>query len=133
VNKFGGTLKSLEVKKELTDVGTGGLKDLKGKCPIYLAPFSCLVEPFAWVAFNSSTEGGGKYPMNNWKKGIPTVQLVSSAIRHLVSYASGEKKDAESGMSHLWHALWNVGAAIWMTRNRPEMDEQTGFDGGAGC
>lgn len=101
---------------------------MDGKCPIYLVPFKAVVEPFAWVTWYSAKENGGKYPMGNWKKGIPTKFLVSSAVRHLVAYASGERKDPESGLSHLWHALWNVGAAIWMSQNRPQMLHETAFD-----
>ena len=65
---------------------------------------------------------------DNWQKGIPTVYLVSSAVRHLTEHASGVKKDDESGLPHLWHALWNVAAAIWMGQNKPELDQPKGFN-----
>ena len=134
-NKFNGmnheyVIRSPKVDK-LTKTKTGGLKDLAGKCPIYLAPFKSLVEPFAWVSWKSAKENGGKYPMNNWKKGSPTKLLVSSAIRHLTAHAEGDKIDKESGLPHLYHALWNIGATIWMTKHKPELDEEKFFDGEA--
>ena len=66
-----------------------------------LLPFTALSETVDVLTF-----GAKKYGPENWKL-VPNAKkrYLAAAFRHIVSYATGEKKDAESGKSHLSHAL----------------------------
>ncbi len=48
--------------------------------------------------------GAKKYGPNNWHKCQEPPRYVGAALRHVLAYMSGEKRDAESGESHLAHA-----------------------------
>lgn len=50
------------------------------------------------------TFGAQKYEPHNWRKGFKYSRLMDAALRHLNAYNGGEKKDPESGKSHLAHA-----------------------------
>lgn len=51
------------------------------------------------------TYGAEKYSANNWKNVKPLYERYYSACRrHLEAFRKGEKKDPESGFSHLAHA-----------------------------
>lgn len=69
--------------------------------------------------------GAGKYGRGNYQKGISYSRLFSAAMRHLWAWWKGEEKDAESGLNHLYHALWNVMAIVEFS-----LDEKryAGFD-----
>lgn len=47
-------------------------------------------------------EGAGLYGANNWKKGIPLHRYLDSAMRHLVSYSTGDRNE-----DHLARCAWN--------------------------
>ena len=52
------------------------------------------------------TYGARKYAPDNWKK-VPNARqrYIDAGFRHFTAYASGEKTDNETGMSHLAHAM----------------------------
>ncbi len=50
------------------------------------------------------TFGANKYADRNWEKGIKYGRVVRAALGHIFSWWSGEKTDAETGLSHLAHA-----------------------------
>ena len=52
------------------------------------------------------TIGAKKYAPDNWKK-VPNARqrYIDAAFRHMSAYAGGEKLDAETGKSHLAHAM----------------------------
>ncbi len=53
------------------------------------------------------TYGAKKYKPNGWKNN--SISCYTAALyRHLEAWRKGEKKDEESGMAHLKHALTNV-------------------------
>lgn len=56
------------------------------------------------------TYGEKKYARNNWLKGTDWHEFAGSALRHLLRWQMGEDIDPETGLPHLAHALWNVGA-----------------------
>lgn len=50
------------------------------------------------------TFGAKKYDDENWRGGMNYKRLIGAALRHITSYAKGEKKDSETNLSHLAHA-----------------------------
>lgn len=52
--------------------------------------------------------GGFKYTESNWTLGIPLSRYISSAMRHLISWAEGDVSE-----DHLAQAAWNCFSAIW--------------------
>ena len=48
-------------------------------------------------------EGAAKYGADNWRKGIPSADLLNHAMRHVELYRSGDRSE-----DHLAHALWNL-------------------------
>ena len=56
------------------------------------------------------TMGAKKYGRDNWKSGTDWHEFYGSALRHMFAFWKGEDNDPESGLSHLAHALWNIGA-----------------------
>jgi hypothetical protein len=49
------------------------------------------------------TRGAAKYGENNWHKGIPSQQMLASAMRHMEAYRRGETDE-----DHLAAVVWNV-------------------------
>ena len=76
----------------------------EGKPRIGLVPPELMVEVAKVLTF-----GAKKYDDNNWKKGLPDENCLSSCLRHITSYMAGEEFDSESGLPHLAHAACNLG------------------------
>ena len=78
-----------------------------------------LVPPEAMKALAEVlTYGAKKYKPNNWKQVDDTSRYVDALYRHLEAWRSGEDVDAESGLSHLAHALTNVAFLIYFETTR---------------
>lgn len=77
----------------------GGTKHDTGKNRLELIP----VEAIEQIGL-AYTFGASKYEDNNWRKGFKWTRLVGALLRHTYSWAAGEDKDPESGLSHLAHA-----------------------------
>lgn len=108
---------------------TGGLRDNEGKPRLSLVP-SELEEAVAHVIWKSSDQAGGKYPLQNWRKGLPWSEVAESAIRHLKAFAQrGEDTDPETGLDHLAHAACNLAFLLWYRKNRPALDDRYKGDG----
>lgn len=78
-----------------------GRKDDSGKLRYTLLP---------WEAINAVVEvleyGAKKYAPDNWRKvPYPKVRYSDAAMRHLVAWGQGERRDPESGLHHLAHAV----------------------------
>lgn len=84
-----------------------------------LLPFEALDEIAKVLTF-----GEQKYAAGNWSNGIELRRLISATYRHLGQFNSGEDIDPESGISHLAHAGCNILFALWMMKNRPDMDNR---------
>jgi hypothetical protein len=103
---------------------TGGLRDNKGKPRLSLVP-SELEAAVAEVIWRSSDRAGGKYPLQNWRKGLPWSEVAESAIRHLKKFAQeGEDADHETGLDHLSHAACNIAFLLWYRKHRPNLDDR---------
>lgn len=66
--------------------------------------------------------GAEKYSEYNWQKGLPTLEIYESLMRHIVAWRSGEDKDKESGLDHIDHAICNLYFMKWMIANKPSFD-----------
>jgi hypothetical protein len=60
------------------------------------------------------TFGASKYAPNNWK-GLSIERLEDALQRHLLAHYLGEVNDAESGLTHLAHAVWNLVTILELT------------------
>jgi hypothetical protein len=69
-----------------------------------LIPYKEFTEAFTRVA----EFGAIKYAPWNWSKGLPRVQILCSLLRHAFAYLRGEERDADSGLLHTDHILWNA-------------------------
>ena len=60
------------------------------------------------------THGSRKYADDNWKI-VPYARkrYIIAASRHLTDWAGGEKKDSETGKSHLAHAICCLLFLLW--------------------
>jgi hypothetical protein len=68
--------------------------------------------------------GRKKYAEWNWAKGMAWSIPLGCAVRHLMSVMDGEELDAESGLSHLAHAICNVSMLLVYIRKFPEGDDR---------
>ena len=59
------------------------------------------------------TMGAHKYGDDNWKQGMMYSRLLGAANRHLLQRWLGERCDQESGLPHLGHCMWNIGAMMY--------------------
>src|SRR5665213_2099500 len=97
--------------KDMKVSSTGGLRYNKGKHRPSVVPTS-LSKAVATVIHKSSTEGGGKYPMHNWRKGLPWTDVADSAMRHIQDFLDRKDIDKESGLHTLYHAATNLAFLI---------------------
>lgn len=87
------------------------LKHDDNKCRMDLVEPS-LMEAVGWIR----TYGIQKYPEVYGYKKLEPWRIMGALLRHINAYRSGEKVDAESGYSHLWHAACNLMFLIEMER-----------------
>jgi hypothetical protein len=80
-----------------------GVKNDNGKLRVDLIPPEAL-ESLGAVLRHGAT----KYEDRNWEKGIQYNRIYAALLRHLITWAKGEKIDAESGFNHLDHAFCNL-------------------------
>lgn len=114
---------SEERQRAMNVAPTGGLRDNKGKAPLSLVPLS-LIKGVAEVIWKSSTAGGGKYPMHNWRKGLFFLDTAACALRHIFAWLEGEDCDKETGLHHLKHAACNIAFLLEYIEKHPELDNR---------
>jgi hypothetical protein len=98
------------------DVSGGGRDELTRAMAILLYLLACEQgmsrEPVPLRALASTVRvlefGAVKYKAGNWAKGMPWSVCFSCTMSHLFAAAGGEVNDAESGISHLAHAMCNM-------------------------
>lgn len=106
--------------KDNMDLAAGGVKFDAGKVRMDLVP-----PEFVFAVAAVLTYGAIKYEDWNWAKGMRKGRLVAAALRHLISYLSGEELDDESGLPHTWHAATCIAMLIGVTlRGVAEEDRQ---------
>ncbi len=78
----------------------GGIKFDSEKIRLDLIPSEMLEEVGKVLTF-----GAKKYGDNNWLEGMAWWRLYGATLRHLLAWWMGQKKDEESGLLHLAHAI----------------------------
>lgn len=63
------------------------------------------------------TFGADKYEDDNWKYVKPRSRYIGALLRHFTAWFSGEKKDPETGISHLAHAGCCLLFLMWFDNN----------------
>lgn len=96
-----------------------GKKFDSNKVPMDLIPYESLEEIAKVLA-----AGEKKYGTANWANGIEMRRLLSAAMRHIGQFNSGEDLDEETQTLHVANAAANLIFAIWMMKNRPELDNR---------
>jgi hypothetical protein len=97
----------------------GGLRYNEGKPPMELIPPEAL-----WSLAEVLALGAKKYARRNWERGMSWSTVYACLFRHLLKWFQGEDKDAESGLSHLDHVLWNAMALVVYERRRIGTDDR---------
>lgn len=68
--------------------------------------------------------GAQKYGVNNWRRGLPWVEVAASLERHVMQWMKGERNDAESGLPHLAHVMCNAAFIIEYGECYPQGDNR---------
>lgn len=64
--------------------------------------------------------GAKKYSKDNWKRGLPVLEICESLLRHVFAFMDGEDLDSESGLSHLGHIQCNAMFLAYVLREKKE-------------
>jgi hypothetical protein len=105
--KFGHQPSELDIVAEVPTLAVTGTKFDQGKLRLELVPIEA-VEAIA----KAMTYGANKYGDWNWARGLDHSRLVGAALRHISAYMRGEDVDAESGNTHLAHALASLSMLV---------------------
>lgn len=84
---------------ESVKTDNAGHKDDAGKAPWNLLPFDAVGAIVKVLQF-----GAGKYAPRNWERGMDWSRPFDALMRHMTAWWAGEKRDPETGLSHLAHA-----------------------------
>ena len=109
-----------------------GLRFNSGKLNLSYCPLSTQIA-VASVFAASSVENGGKYPDNNWMRGMNWSTPIACAKRHLEAFISGEDLDPQSGVPHLWHVQANIAMLIEYSVIFPSGDDRPSTKGVIGA
>lgn len=98
------------LREELSDdSGRLGVKFDKDKPKWNLLPWDELEDVVHVLTF-----GAKKYAPDNWKfVDDANNRYMDAAMRHLVAHQQGEQRDAESGESHIAHAICCLLFMLW--------------------
>lgn len=97
----------------------GGNKNDGVKADLGLIPLEALEE-----CAKAFMYGEKKYHRYNFTKGISVNRLLAAALRHINQSIWESEKDDESGDNHLGHALASLSMAVYMIKNRPDLDDR---------
>ncbi len=98
---------------------TQGVKHDSGKPDLSMVSYE-LLEQVALVRMF----GAKKYERSNWKKGFAVTRSCAASLRHIYLFLCGETNDAESGLSHLGHAVCCLEHAIYDMKHHPANDDR---------
>ena len=95
------------------DSGKLGVKYDKDKPKWNLLPWDELEDVVKVLTF-----GAKKYAPDNWKfVDDANNRYMDATMRHLVAHQQGEQRDAESGESHIAHAICCLLFMLWHDKN----------------
>lgn len=78
-----------------------------------------LISPIGLDALaRTYAEGAQKFGEFNWENGMPAVDLINHALRHLFMFLAGNREEDDLG-----HAAWNIIGAIHSLEAWPELNE----------
>jgi hypothetical protein len=97
----------------------GGLRYNEGKPPLELIPPEMI-----WAVAEVLAYGAKKYAPRTFERGMSWSTVYACLFRHLLKWFQGEDRDAESGLSHLDHVLWNAMALVVYERRRIGTDDR---------
>ena len=89
-----------------------GIKYDTSKDQWTLLPFDTLREVIRVLML-----GAKKYSPDNWKYVLPKERYFDACIRHLTAWQAGERKDPESKLNHLAHAICCLIFLLWHDKN----------------
>jgi hypothetical protein len=92
----------------------GGLKYDDGKLRWDLLPYDAIEKVVEILTY-----GANKYEANNWQE-VESSRYEAAMMRHFVAYMKGEKRDFESGFTHLAHMACNALFLLWQDMQRVE-------------
>ena len=90
-----------------------------GKLRVDLVPLDAQEQYVRVLAY-----GAKKYGVNNWRRGLPWVEVAASLERHVMQWMSGEANDAESALPHLAHAMCNAAFILEYAECYPQGDNR---------
>jgi hypothetical protein len=96
-----------------------GKKFDAGKLPLELFPTDAIFEIGKVLQ-----AGQKKYGKANWAEGIEVSRLIGAAMRHIYQFNDAEDNDEETQTLHIANAACNLMFAIWMMKNRPDLDDR---------
>lgn len=101
----------------------GGLRFNKGKIKLSLCPTSTIAAVASTLQTNSESNNG-KYPDNNWRKGMKWSIVIDCLQRHLEDFKNGEDVDEEDGIPTIWKVLTNAAFLVEYSQTCPELDDR---------
>ena len=89
------------------------------KLPLQHLPWEGLV-----VCAEVMRKATSKYPYENWRAGMPWMELAGSCLRHLVKWLCGEDLDKDSGQQHLAHLATDALMLLVLTMKNRGTDDR---------
>lgn len=100
-----------------------GLRFNKGKINLSYCPTSAIAAIASTLQTNSE-ESGGKYPRDNWRKGMSWTVVINCLMRHLEDFRNGVDIDPEDGIPTIWKVATNAAFLVEYTKTCPELDDR---------
>ena len=94
-------------------------KRAEGKPPLALIPRSAM-DAVAW----GIVAGMKKHGRDDWRKGFPFTERLSSAMRHVTDFLEDEDTDKETGVCHLYLAMTQIAFVVEYMTTHPECDDR---------
>jgi hypothetical protein len=113
---FGRQVRGVKAMGEIHEFSTGAVRGTAHVPRYDLVPLVGLRR-----LADTSAEGAQKFGAGNWLNGIPSSNLVSHALNHIVLYLDGDRSE-----DHLGHAIWGLMAIAHNEERRPDMHDLQG-------
>lgn len=101
----------------------GGLRFDTGKIDLGQCPTS-LIASVAYNLMKNSDKHGGKYPDNNWRRGMDWTKVLNCLQRHLEDFKNGIDVDPTDGVPTMWKVATNAAFLIEYSFTCPELDDR---------